>query len=63
MERKCLIKGCNNDVYPQNEVDVKVAIITSNEPPICEICFFSEDEEVQKQIEEITRKDNSKLPF
>ena len=63
-KQKCLINGCNNDVYPQNEVDVKVVVISSNEPPICEDCALNPSEDVQAQIEHIiSERQNLKLPF
>jgi len=65
-DRICLIEGCNNCVPPQDEVDIGVGIITSNEPPICEECYLSNDPEIQKQITEIIEDYKNKdddLPF
>ena len=36
-------------VYPQNEADVQVGIIYSNEPAICEHCCNSTDENIINQ--------------
>ena len=58
--RKCLV--CEKPVYPQNEVDVQVGIIQSNEAPICEDCMNSENEFVQMDVDDAIKEWN-KLPF
>lgn len=52
-ERQCLI--CLNPTGYMNEVDVTVGIIKSDEPPICEDCYLSDNEEIIKQIDEINK--------
>jgi hypothetical protein len=48
-KRKCLL--CDNEVYPQYEVDVGIGIISSIEPPICEDCYQLKPDEVQKILD------------
>lgn len=62
MKRKCIIKGCEHDVYPQFEVDVEVCIYCSTEIPICQDCYESEDENIKKQIYELSNPTNL-FPF
>lgn len=52
-ERECLI--CGNPTGYMYEVDVAVGILKSNEPPICEVCYSSENEEINDRIKEINK--------
>ena len=51
--KTCFVDGCDNPVYPQDEVDVGVGTITSTEVPICEQCHTSEDPAIKIQIKEL----------
>lgn len=58
--RKCLV--CENPVQPQNEVDVQVGVIQSNEAAICEECATSDNEFVQMDVADAIERWAS-LPF
>jgi Zn-finger protein len=58
--RKCLV--CEKPVYPQNEVDIQVGIIQSNEVPICQECAMSENEFVQMDVADAIKR-WALLPF
>ena len=55
--RICIIDGCTHYVPPQNEVDIGVGIMCSDETPICEDCYMSEDPKIQEQIRISENKD------
>lgn len=62
----CIIEGCNNPVGAQNEVDVQVAIVVSNEPRICSDCYASDKQEIKDQITKALARYYNKdieLPF
>lgn len=52
--RKCLV--CEKPANPQNEVDIQVGIIQSNEAPICEECATSDNEFVQMDVDDAIKK-------
>jgi len=49
----CDVCGRKKVVWAYNEADVGVAVISSSEPKICEICMNSDDEEVKNEIEKL----------
>lgn len=58
--RKCLV--CEKPVQPQNEVDIKVGILYSDEAPICEECATSDNEFMQMDVADAIERWAS-LPF
>ena len=60
---KCMLKNCDNDVYPEHEIDVSIAIMSSPELSICMECYNSRDPKIITEIEELININNGKLPF
>ena len=58
--KKCLV--CEKPVQPQNEVDIKVGILYSDEAPICEEYATSDNEFMQMDVADAIERWAS-LPF